>query len=133
PPHDFWVTDPANHAMRWTQVTLLALALLGMEQLWHGAWRTSAPVRFIEVFGMSSLAGYFFHAMLLFFRIFGLSFDRFWRARCTWPQYWMLLVPLIAMTFALTWLTDKLYGAADSAMRRASAPISGPVTSPTSR
>jgi uncharacterized membrane protein len=113
PPHEFWVTDPANHARRWTQVCLFAVALIGVEQLWRGGWRTSWPVRFVEVFGTSSLAGYFFHEMLLYFRIFGFSFERVWGNRCSWPQYWAVLALLAACTFALTVLLDRLYQRAD--------------------
>jgi uncharacterized membrane protein len=116
PPHHFWVTNPANAARRWTQVSLIALALLAVEQRWQGAIRASAPVRLIELFGTSSLAAYFFHEMLLFFRIFGLSFDRFFRDRCSWPQYWALLSLLLAMTYALTWLADRLYRRVDRAL-----------------
>src|SRR6266849_8958458 len=68
PPHEFWVTNPANHARRWTQVCAVVLALMAAERF-QGRWRTSAPVRFIEVFGTSSLAGYFFHQMLLYKQI----------------------------------------------------------------
>jgi uncharacterized membrane protein len=116
PPHQFWVTNPANAARRWTQVCLLALALLAVEQRLAGAWRSSAPVRFVELFGTSSLAAYFFHEMLLFFRIFGLSFDRFFRDRATWSQYWPLVALLIAMTCALTWATDRVYKRVDRAV-----------------
>jgi uncharacterized membrane protein len=113
PPHEFWVMNPANAARRWTQVCLLALALLAVEQGVPGNWRSSAPVRFVEVFGMSSLAGYFFHEMLLFFRIFGFSFESRWGKACSWPQYGALTVLLVACTFALTWLTDRVYSAAE--------------------
>jgi len=114
PPHNFWVTDPTNHARRWTQVSLVALVLLAIEQLFAGAWLTSWPVRFIEIFGTSSLAAYFLHEMLLFYRLFGVfSFDRFWRDRCSWPQYWALLTLLLGLTFALTWLVDKVYQRVD--------------------
>ncbi len=116
PPHQFWVTNPANAARRWTQVCLVALLLLAVEQRWQGAWRASAPVRFVELFGTSSLAAYFFHEMLLFFRIFGLSFDRFFRDRASWPQYWALLALLIAMTYGLTFITDQLYRRVDRAV-----------------
>ena len=116
PPHHFWVTNPANAARRWTQVSLIALALLALEQRWEGPLRASGPVRFVELFGTSSLAAYFFHEMLLFFRIFGLSFDRFFRDRCSWPQYWALLALLLAMTWALTWVVDQLYRRVDRAI-----------------
>jgi len=101
PPHDFWVTDPANHARRWTQVCLFATALLAVEQLWPGRWRTSLPVRFVEVFGTSSLAGYFIHEMLLYFHTFGFSFERVWGNKLDWPHYWPILILLIACTFAV--------------------------------
>ncbi|HET9754019.1 MAG TPA: heparan-alpha-glucosaminide N-acetyltransferase domain-containing protein [Myxococcales bacterium] len=116
PPHHFWVTNPANAARRWTQVSLIALLLLGVEQRWEAGLRASLPVQIVELFGTSSLAAYFFHEMLLFYRLFGLSFDRFFRDRCSWPQYWALLPLLLAMTWALTWLADRLYRRWDRAI-----------------
>jgi uncharacterized membrane protein len=112
PPHEFWVTDPANHARRWSQVCLIALALLGLERLGPGG----PVVRFVEVFGTSSLAGYFLHEMLLFFRFFGFSFEAAWGNRSTWASYWPRLALLIAATFALTMLVDRLYRRADRAL-----------------
>jgi uncharacterized membrane protein len=108
PPHDFWVTNPANHASRWTQMCALTLLLMLAERR-QQILRATLPVRFIEVFGTSSLAGYFFHQMLLFFRIGGFSFQAAWGDRCTWPQYWGLTALLIACTFVLTWVTDRVY------------------------
>jgi len=113
PPHEFWVTNPANAARRWTQVCLVALALLAVEQRMPGSWRGSAAVRFVEVFGTSSLAGYFFHEMLLFFRIFGFSFEARWGKSCSWPQYAVLTVLLAGCTFALTWMTARIYAAVE--------------------
>jgi uncharacterized membrane protein len=116
PPHEFWVTNPANAARRWTQVCLVALVLLIVEQWVPGAWRSSAPLRFIEVFGTSSLAGYFFHQALLFYRVLGFSFEARWGKSASWPQYWVLTVLLIACTFALTSLTDRLYRGVDRSL-----------------
>jgi Heparan-alpha-glucosaminide N-acetyltransferase, catalytic len=123
PPHHFWVTNPANSARRWTQVCLLALLLLGIEHGVQGGWRSSAPVRFVEVFGMSSLAGYFFHQALLFKRVFGFSFEARWGEKCSWPEYAALVALLIACTFALTWLTDQVYQRVDR--RLATPPATG--------
>ena len=108
PPHEFWVTNPANHATRWTQVCGLVLLLMAAERS-QGRWRTSAPVRFIEVFGTSSLAGYFFHQMLLYKQIGGFSFDAVWGKHCDWIQYALLTALLIACTFVLTWAMDRVY------------------------
>ena len=113
PPHEFWVTDPTNHARRWTQVCLIALLLLGVERL-RQEGPASLPVRFIEVFGTSSLAGYFIHEMLLYFHIAGFSFQVVWGDRCSWPRFGAVLALLIACTFALTWLTDQVYRRADA-------------------
>ncbi len=120
PPHEFWVTNPANHARRWTQVCALVLALMAAERS-QARWHTSAPVRFIEVFGTSSLAGYFFHQMLLYKQIGGFSFDAVWGKRCDWTQYALLTALLIACTFVLTWATDRIY-------RRAWAGFGAPIT-----
>ncbi len=99
PPHEFWVTNPANHAQRWTQVCGILLLLLAAERFTQPRGRV---VRFIEVFGTSSLAAYFFHLMLLYYRIFGFSFEALWGARCSWPLYCLLLALLIAGTYVLT-------------------------------
>ena len=114
PPHEFWVTDPANHARRWTQVALFALLLLGFERLQP---RASLPLRFIEVFGTSSLAGYFLHQMLLFFRIHGFCFEAVWGSRLAWAGYWPILALLIAATFGLTVLVDAVYRRVDAKLR----------------
>lgn len=122
PPHDFWVTDPANHARRWTQVCLFCLVLLGLERLWAQRLRASLPVRFVEVFGTSSLAGYFLHEMLLFFRLAGFSFQRVFGDRLSWPQYWPVLGLLVACTFALTVAVDYVYRQGDAVLTRDSVP-----------
>jgi uncharacterized membrane protein len=109
PPHNFWVTDPANHAERWLIVCLLLLALLAFELRVKAAWRESLPVRFVQVFGMSSLAAYFFHETLLYYWTFGFSFHRVWGERCSWTKYAALTALLIGCAFVLAWATDKVY------------------------
>ena len=113
--------NPANAARRWTQVCLVALALLAVEQRIPGSWRGSAAVRFVEVFGTSSLAGYFFHEMLLFFRVFGFSFEARWGKSCSWPQYAALTILLAACTFVLTWMTARIYAAVEQRATAAAA------------
>ena len=116
PPHQFWVTNPANCARRWTQVSLIALVLLGVERIARDTPR-GAVAGFIEVFGTSSLAGYFFHEMLLFKRVFGFSFEAMWGHSANWGTYALLTILLAGCTFALTWLTDRAYGAIDRRVR----------------
>lgn len=114
PPHSFWVTNPANCGQRWGIVCLLVLGLMALERFVPRAagW---APVRFLAVFGGSSMAAYFFHEMLLFKRlpVVGFSFKGVWGGSCDWPAYWGLLALLVAATFVLTVLTDRLYRRVD--------------------
>jgi uncharacterized membrane protein len=113
PPHEFWVTNPANSARRFTQVGGAALLLLGLERL-RGARATPGWVRLLEVFGSSSLAGYFWHECLLFARVRGVSYHALFGDRVSWGVYGLLLLSLIGLTFALTWLTDRVYRAVDA-------------------
>ena len=63
-------------------------------------------------------AGYFIHEMLLFYRVAGFSFHAMWGDRLGWAGYWPVLALLIAMTFALTWLIDRIYRRVDACARR---------------
>ncbi len=117
PPHEFWVTDPANSAQRWTMVALLIVGLLAVEQRMSEQWRMSAPVRFVELFGTSSLAAYFFHEMLLFYQVRGVSLDVLFGKRCGWWGYAALTVGVIAATAVLASWTDRLYRALDARTR----------------
>jgi uncharacterized membrane protein len=108
PPHQFWVTNPANHASRWTQVCAFLLVLFALERSPAGA-RAVSRIPLVELFATSSLAGYFFHQMLLFFRIAGFSFEGRWGKSCSWPKYWLVLALLIAATAVLTWAMDRFY------------------------
>jgi uncharacterized membrane protein len=129
PPHQFWVTNPANAARRWTQVCLVSLAFLTFEERVPGSWRSSAAVRFVEVFATSSLAGYFFHQALLFYRVLGFSFESRWGKSCSWLQYAAVVVLLIACTFVLTWLTDRIYQRIDRRLSSTAAPGLAPAAS----
>jgi len=113
PPHEFWVTDPSNSAQRWAVVAVLILGLMAAEARMPEPWRRSAPVRFVELFGTSSLAAYFFHEMLLFYQFRGVSLDVLFGKRCGWWAYIGLTALVIAATAVLAWLTDKVYRALD--------------------
>lgn len=117
PPHEFWVTDPSNSAQRWTVVALLILGLLALEKRMPEQWRTSAPARFVDLFGTSSLAAYFFHEMLLFYQVRGVSLDVLFGKSCGWWGYAGLTLCVIAGTAVLSALTDRVYRALDSRTR----------------
>ena len=129
PPHEFWKTNPANHAQRWTQVCAIVLVLLAVE---HARAAQNAAVRFVEVFGTSSLAAYFWHLNLLYYRYFGFSFESKWGGRSSWARYAAVLALLIACTYALTWLTDFVYQRSPLGKARA-APLSARPQPPSPR
>jgi uncharacterized membrane protein len=117
PPHEFWVTDPGNSAQRWAAVAVLLLGLLAAERRMPEAWRKGRVLRFVNLFGTSSLAAYFFHEMLLFYQVRGISLDVLFGKRCGWWGYAGLTVCVISGTAVLTALTDRLYQALDRKTR----------------
>jgi uncharacterized membrane protein len=107
PPHAFWVTDPANSAQRAVFVVLLLLALMAREA--RATARISAPWRFVGVFGTSSLAAYFFHEMILYYQVRGVSLAGLAGGRCGWWGYAAITAAVIAATAGLAMLTDRVY------------------------
>jgi uncharacterized membrane protein len=98
PKHDFWVTNPANAAQRWTLVLSLVALLRLIEVRWPASVR-SRVAQLVGTFGASSLSAYFFHQMLLYQRHVGV-FTRFWRAQADFPLYAVLVTALVATTWA---------------------------------
>jgi uncharacterized membrane protein len=117
PPDGAWL--PGNHGNRILILCTLVLVLLGLEYPAAGRWQKSLPVRLVEVFGQSSMAGYFFHEMLLYYEWFGFSFHRWWGDKSSWGRYWVLTAALIASTTVLVLLMDRVYAVYDRAVRRA--------------
>jgi len=109
PPHAFWVTDPANSGARGISVMALLLVLLAIEARVPAGARRSPAVRFLELFGTSSLAAYFFHEMLLFYEVRGFSLVRLAGGRCGWLGFVVLTGVVIAVTAVLSWVTDRIY------------------------
>ncbi|WP_257450535.1 DUF1624 domain-containing protein [Archangium lipolyticum] len=117
PPHKFFVTNPSNAAERWLWVCIVLLGLVGLE------WRTasSAPPsrvrRFVETFGTSSMSAYFFHEALLYFRIFGFSFEKVWGNQSGWARYALLTGVLICLTYGLCLALDRVRNAVRQGVR----------------
>jgi uncharacterized membrane protein len=128
PPHAFWLTDPANSAQRCFFVALLLLGLLALEARATASSRASFPVRFVEVFGTSSLAAYFFHQMLLYYQVRGVSLAGVAGGRCGWLGYAALTTAVVATTAALAAVTDRLYRWLDGP--RGAAPMTPPRVAP---
>lgn len=121
PPHQYFVTSPANHGERWALVCTVLLGLLALELKLAGAWTKTAPIRFVETFGTSSMSGYFFHEMLLYYwdwRLLRFSFDDVWGKQCGWGKYWALTAALIACTYVLVRVMDVVYRRANAAIDR---------------
>lgn len=117
PPHNFWATNPANAAQRWTQVLGVLLVFLFFERK-VPAFAKTLPIRFIALFGASSMAAYFFHEMLLFkpLPLLGFSFYKVWGGKVDWGLYWALTAALIACTFACVLAMDRVYARYDKVM-----------------
>ncbi|MFP2904163.1 hypothetical protein ACLESD_03630 [Pyxidicoccus sp. 3LFB2] len=136
PPHRFFVANPSNSAVRFAWVCTVLLGLLWLEGRVPAGAKASRTRRFIEVFGTSSLSAYFFHEMLLFYRVGGVfSFQRFWGDRSGWLGFWLLLAALIVLTFLLCIATDRVervvrpaLGRLVARVRRGSTPHSGAPT-----
>lgn len=108
PAHEFATANPAEHAKRLTVIVFVLLTFLHIENKMPALGRLP-PFRVLDVFGTSSMSAYFFHEALLYFHVFGLCFNVLWGSRQGWVGYALLTVLLIALTFALSWLTDRLY------------------------
>ncbi|MEW5739282.1 MAG: heparan-alpha-glucosaminide N-acetyltransferase domain-containing protein [Myxococcota bacterium] len=111
PPHNFWLTNPANAAQRWT----LVLSLVGVFRLIERRFPRSVDSRLAKLigrFGGWSLSAYFFHEMLLYQRHVGV-FTRFFREKADWPLYWALTLALIF----LTWLCCRIWDVVDPKLR----------------
>lgn len=115
--------DPSEHCKRMVYVCAAVLVLLAFEHRAPARLKQGLGVRFVEVFGTSSMAAYFFHEALLYFRVFGFSFDALWHNRFGWGGYAAATALLIACTFVLAWLTDKVYRFVNARLER---PAPGP-------
>jgi uncharacterized membrane protein len=122
PARHLWIDEPANHGQRWAIVSLLTFALVLLERRAGEGWRAGRVVRFVEVFGTSSLAAYFFHEALMYYEDWGFSFHGRWGDRCGWGKYGALTAALIGCTFVLSVLTDALYRRAYSIRLRTRPP-----------
>lgn len=108
PPHTFWVTNPGGHAPRLELVCALLLVLLALERWVPRRWTQGRAVRFLEVFGTSSLAAYLIHELLIYMP---LGFRWWFGGRCGWGLYALLILVLIAATYRLVPLSDRAYRA----------------------
>jgi len=128
PPHAFWVTDPANSGARGMVVMAVLLALLAIEARAPAGARRSPAVWLLELFGTSSLAAYFFHEMLLYYEVRGVSLARVAGGRCGWAGFAGLTALVIAVTAALAWVTDRIYRRLDRRGAPRRIPAAGPVS-----
>jgi uncharacterized membrane protein len=117
PPHSL-VNDPSNHGERLVMVALMLLALRFLETRWGEGFRRVPPMRVVELFGTTSLAAYFFHQMILFLHVGHHSLKDHFENQAGWGFFGLLLVGVWAVTWALVWLTDRLYPRYDAWVSR---------------
>jgi uncharacterized membrane protein len=128
PPHAFWVTDPANTGARGISVMALLLLLLAIEARTPVGARRSPVVWLLELFGTSSLAAYFWHEMLIYYEVRGISVIRLAGGRCGWAGFAGWVGVLVAGTALLSWLTDKVYRRVDRRLGPRPVPAVRPVS-----
>jgi len=115
PPHNQWITGPAEVGLRVAKVMGVTLVLLGLER-WLRVPEKLPPFVLLGFFGTSSLGGYFFHEVLLYKPVLGASFNSLWNDSCGWAAYTGLTVALIALTAGACiawnrlweWFTEEL-------------------------
>jgi hypothetical protein len=101
---------------------VLLLGLSAVEARERASLLASAPGRFLELFGTSSLAAYFFHEMLLYYEVRGVSLAGVAGGKCGWLGYGLLTAAVIGTTAVLAALTDRLYRWVDRSRRPVSRP-----------
>lgn len=106
PPHNFWQTDPADAARRWTEVLSLVAVFRVIERTWPRIVEARA-MKWLAAFGGASLSAYFFHEMLLFQHHVGV-FTRFFRGQAEWPLYWVLVLVVIGCTWVCVQLWNRI-------------------------
>lgn len=106
PAHNFWVTNPANAAQRWTLV-LSVIALFRLIETRFPSSPTSRLAALVGTFGAASLSGYFFHEMLLYEYHVGI-FTKLFRGWCDWVTYWPVLAALVFATWACVKVWDRI-------------------------
>lgn len=111
PAHNFWVTNPANAAQRWTLV-ISVIALFRVIEVRVPTSPKSRVAALLGTFGASSLSAYFFHEMLLYQNTVGV-FTKLFRERCDWVTYW----PVLAALVFSTWLCVKAWDRVDPRLR----------------
>jgi uncharacterized membrane protein len=107
PPHDAWVTSPAEAGERLAKVMALALLLLFVEAKVRAPER-SPPLVVLAFFGTSSLGAYFFHEVLLHYWRVPFAFSKLWGGSQGWAGYALLTCLLIALTAATCAGWDRL-------------------------
>jgi uncharacterized membrane protein len=106
PPHQFNVTHPAEHARRLCIIGLVLFGLLALEQ--HRQFATTRFAQTLALLGRNSLVAYVFHEIVLFYGVLGFSFAYHWGRRSTWPQYAVLTLCLIGLTYMACLIAERL-------------------------
>lgn len=109
PKHDFWLSNPAQHAERFSWVARILAGLLLLEHLWKTTGLQLGVGRPLAWVGAASLSGYVIHQALLFLPLLGRSPARALDGRLDFGTYTLATVALIAATLlgcrAWEWLS----------------------------
>jgi len=93
-----WAFFPGNHGQRMIVVSLVLIGLLVLESRLPERERKSLWRRFVETLGTSSLAGYFFHEMLIYYQVGGISLAGLAKDQLGWGPYLLSWLGLVLLT-----------------------------------
>ncbi|WP_224245755.1 heparan-alpha-glucosaminide N-acetyltransferase domain-containing protein [Hyalangium gracile] len=120
PPHKFHVSSPGNHGQRFLIVSLVLMGLLLLEPRLPRHWREGFWGRFVETLGTNSLAGYFFHEMLIYYQVGGISLAVLARDKLGWGLYVVAWLGLVVATTLLLKGVEWVYPRYEALLRRES-------------
>jgi uncharacterized membrane protein len=109
--------SPGNHGQRFLVVSLVLMGLLLVESRLSEQGRRRLWVRFVETLGMSSLAGYFFHEMLIYGQLGGISVAGLWKDKLSWGLYLVSWVGLVLVTTLLLKGVEWVYPRYEALLR----------------
>ena len=109
PPTMLYGSSPGNHGQRFLSVALALMGLLWLESQLSERGRKSLGVRFVELLGVNSLAGYFFHEMLIYYQIRGISLAGLAKDTLGWGLYFVSWVGLVLITSLILKGVEWLY------------------------
>ena len=122
PPHAFHASNPGNHGQRILVVSLVLIGLLLLESRLPERGQKGLWGRFLDTLGTNSLSGYFFHEMLIYLQVGGISLAVLAKDKLGWGLYLLSWLGLVLVTTLLLKAVEWVYPRYEALLRRGSPP-----------